>query len=214
MFGAALPASATTGEVSGSQALAELNTAGQSENNAAETNVITADPAAITAGVDELAVGQLVVEDSVMADNVDLSLTVSTPAAQAARSTAGTTYSSASAGPLLSASEAGSLVSYARQFIGTPYRYGGTTPAAFDCSGFVQYVYAQFGVSLPRTSGAQAAAGHRISAAEAQPGDLVVWGTHHIGIYTGNGNHIAAHQPGVPLSETGLYGNYYFVRIG
>lgn len=213
MFGVAVPTTTAIGEHSGSQALAELNTSGDVERNA-----ITTGSAAISADVDDLVVSQLVVEDSVTTDNVDLSLEVQLPASAGTRAQAGVTSQPAAAAPaagsLLSADEAGSLVSYARQFTGTPYVYGGTTPAGFDCSGFVQYVYSQFGYSLPRTSGAQAAVGHRISGAEAQPGDLVVWGSHHIGIYTGNGNHIAAHRPGTPLSEGPLYGSYYFVRLG
>ncbi|MFH5821479.1 C40 family peptidase [Georgenia sp. AZ-5] len=116
------------------------------------------------------------------------------------------------AAPAASAS-ASAVVDFARQFIGTPYVYGGTTPEGFDCSGFTQYVYAQFGVSLPRTSGAQASAGVRVSAAEARPGDLVAW-PGHVGIYTGNGNNIAARQPGTPLSETPIYrSDAVFVRV-
>lgn len=227
MFGAAFPTAATLDDASGSRALAELKTSGKVESNA-----ITADSAVISADVDNLEVGQLVVEDSVTADNVDLSLEVQLPAASAATAraqantaagqpaaaAAGQPAAAAAAapasGPLLSTAEAGSIVSYARQFAGTPYVYGGTTPAGFDCSGFTQYVFAQFGYSLPRTAGAQGAAGYRVSAAEAQPGDLVVWGARHVGIYTGNGNHIAAHKPGTPLSEGPLYGSYYFVRVG
>lgn len=218
MFSAALPTFATTNETSGSHALADLKTSGKVESNA-----ITADSAVIGAGSDDFAVGQLVVEDSVTSDNVDLSLEVQLPAAPAAPVQAQVNTAAEQpaavaaapvAGPFLSAEEAGSIVSYARQFTGTPYVYGGTTPAGFDCSGFTQYVFAQFGYSLPRTAGAQGAAGYHVSAAEAQPGDLVVWGARHVGIYTGNGNHIAAHRPGTPLSETPLYGSYYFVRVG
>lgn len=217
MLGTAFPTVAATSDNSGAQALAELTISGDVKNDV----VTTENPVITSSDVDTLAVGQVVVEDSVAADNVDLALEVqlptaprpTAPAARTQTNTAAAQPAVSTAAPL-PAAEAGSIVAYARQFTGTPYVWGGTTPAGFDCSGFVQYVFAQFGYSLPRTSGAQAAVGHPVSAAEAQPGDLVVWGSHHIGIYTGNGMHIAAHKPGTPLSETALYGNYYFVRLG
>ncbi|MEJ5920941.1 C40 family peptidase [Bifidobacterium thermophilum] len=83
---------------------------------------------------------------------------------------------------------ANALVAYAAQFVGVaPYVYGGNTPAGWDCSGFVQYVYAQVGISLPHSSGGQAAVGTAVpSLSEAQPGDIIANGTH-AAIYVGNG---------------------------
>ncbi|MFY9263193.1 MAG: hypothetical protein GX483_03115 [Actinomycetaceae bacterium] len=104
------------------------------------------------------------------------------------------------------------IVNIARQYAGVPYVYGGNTPAGWDCSGFVQYVFAQAGIYLPRTDGAQAASGYVVSAADAQPGDLVWW-PGHVGIYTGNGQHIAARRPGVGTVEGPLYGSPTFIRI-
>ncbi|GAA4416181.1 hypothetical protein GCM10023169_03230 [Georgenia halophila] len=107
-----------------------------------------------------------------------------------------------------------SIVSIARQYVGVPYVYGGATPAGFDCSGFTQYVYAQAGISLPRSSSAQRYAGTVVSASEAQPGDLI-WSPGHIGIYTGNGQHIAARSPGTGLYESPIYmSNPVFIRVG
>jgi len=105
------------------------------------------------------------------------------------------------------------VLSIARRYIGVPYVYGGSTPAGFDCSGFTQYVFAQVGISLPRSSSAQRYAGRVVSAAEARPGDLV-WGPGHVGIYTGNGNHIAARSPGTALYESPIYlSNPVFIRV-
>lgn len=82
--------------------------------------------------------------------------------------------------------------------IGRPYRYGGATPAGFDCSGLVQYVYAQQGLSVPRTSRAQYKASDEIDLEDALPGDLLFykisgWRVNHVAIYLGDGQ--AVHAP-------------------
>lgn len=106
------------------------------------------------------------------------------------------------------------VVETARQFLGVPYVWGGTTPAGFDCSGLVQYVYGLHGVSLPRTDAAQKAAGTVIDPDQAQPGDLV-WHPGHIGIYAGNGMVIHAPRPGksVEIIPLQYFGAVTFVRI-
>lgn len=97
------------------------------------------------------------------------------------------------------------MISFAEQFIGTPYVWGGKTPAGFDCSGFVQYVFLNtYGIDLGGWTGAQQNAGTRISVSEAQAGDLYFWSdggntTYHVAIATGDGNYIHASQPGTPL---------------
>ncbi|KQM13526.1 hypothetical protein ASF83_17475 [Plantibacter sp. Leaf171] len=80
------------------------------------------------------------------------------------------------------------ILNYAAQFVGVvPYGNGNDPSDSFACDGYVQYVFAAFGVSLPRGAGAQAASGVQISASEAVAGDLLYWPEGHIAIYDGNG---------------------------
>lgn len=84
------------------------------------------------------------------------------------------------------------VVDYACQFIGNPYVWGGTSLTnGADCSGFVQSVYAHFGISLPRTSGEMRGAGREVSYSEAIPGDIICYDGH-VGIYMGDGQIVNA----------------------
>jgi soluble lytic murein transglycosylase-like protein len=135
-------------------------------------------------------------------------------APQASSSTSGDWASAAAASGLLGSdstsgytgSGTGSaVVADAEKYLGVPYRWGGTDPSTgLDCSGLTQRVYADMGISLPRTAAQQASAGRPVaSLADAQPGDLVFFdysssraGVDHVGIYIGNGQMIAAPQEG------------------
>ncbi|WP_304504474.1 C40 family peptidase [Allobranchiibius sp. GilTou73] len=88
------------------------------------------------------------------------------------------------------------VISIAKQYLGVPYVYGGSTPAGFDCSGLTQYAYSHAGLTLPRTAAAQQA--YMRSTSSPLPGDLVFFGSpaYHVGIYLGNGQMIAAPYPG------------------
>ena len=107
-----------------------------------------------------------------------------------------------------------SVVDYATQFVGNPYVWGGTSlTSGADCSGFVQSVYANFGVSLPRTSYEQQNAGTEVSYADAQPGDLICYGGH-VAIYMGNGRivHASNSVDGIKISDNAAYRTIVSVR--
>jgi peptidoglycan DL-endopeptidase LytE len=105
------------------------------------------------------------------------------------------------------------VVSYAKRFLGSPYAYGGSTPRGFDCSGFVRFVYAHFGVTLPHSSYAQFSDGRRIRRGSLSPGDLVFFDSvGHVGIYIGNGRFIHAPHSGTRVRiET--FAGWYSTRF-
>lgn len=96
---------------------------------------------------------------------------------------------------------AAAAVMAVQRALGLPYVWGANGPSGFDCSGLMQWAYAQAGVSLPRTSQAQRYAGRMVPLSEARPGDLVTYraDASHIGMYVGNGQVIHAPYPGAPV---------------
>lgn len=111
---------------------------------------------------------------------------------------------------------AGSPVETALAYHGVPYLWGGATPAAFDCSGLVMYVFKQHGVDLPHYSRAQFAMGTAVSPSALLPGDAVFFGSpiHHVGIYVGAGYFIEAPRTGdfVKLSKLANRSDYAGAR--
>jgi len=103
------------------------------------------------------------------------------------------------------------VIKYAAQFQGTPYRSGGSSPAGFDCSGFVSYVYAHFGISLPRSSGAYWGVGTRVSSPK--PGDIIVT-SGHVALYAGGNMQIDAPVPGKTIQFRAIWqSNPTYIRV-
>ncbi|KEO83945.1 C40 family peptidase [Tumebacillus flagellatus] len=111
------------------------------------------------------------------------------------------------------ATAGGKIATVALKYQGTPYVYGGTTPSGFDCSGFIQYVFQECGITLSRTTYEQVGSGTSVSRANLQPGDLVFFScggkaTSHAGIYLGGGRFVHADQSrGIAVTE--LDDNYW-----
>ena len=111
------------------------------------------------------------------------------------------------------------IVDYAKQYLGTPYVYGGNGPNSFDCSGYTSYVYRHFGYTLNRTASGQLSNGTSVSKSELQPGDLVFFkyntskAASHVGIYIGDGQFIHAstntYTVKIDNLTSGHYANVY-----
>jgi len=115
----------------------------------------------------------------------------------------------------VSRSDSSELVDKALSLLGVPYVFGGTNRSGFDCSGYTQYVFKSFGVSLPRTAAEQFNVGSAVSRGELKPGDLVFFHTYtsgasHVGIYIGGGQFVHASNSGVIVSN--LSESYYASR--
>ena len=115
-------------------------------------------------------------------------------------------------------SRGAAAVAIASRYFGVPYRYGGSSPRGFDCSGLVLYVYNQLGVHLPRTAQAQYGATRRVSRSQARPGDLVFFFNGgritHVAIYAGGNMMIAAPRTGTVVRKQPIYSaNIAFGRV-
>lgn len=119
------------------------------------------------------------------------------------------------AAPLYDTLDRDQVLAVALQYLGTPYVHGGEDPSAFDCSGLVTFVYAQFGVDLVHYVPTQAAQGRVVPASEAVPGDLVVFDDlSHDGIYAGDGMILDAPRPGGFVDVRPIWDKaHHFVRI-
>lgn len=112
------------------------------------------------------------------------------------------------------ANNAAGLIGTAESCLGVPYVWGGTSMAGFDCSGLTSYVFAKSGIQLPRVASAQQNFATPVALNNAQPGDLVFWGSpaYHVGIYIGNGQYI--HAAGSGQVVVGDYKWYPYTSVG
>jgi peptidoglycan DL-endopeptidase CwlO len=130
------------------------------------------------------------------------------------RSRSGTSRSSGAAGTPRASSRGERAVAIGRRYLGIPYRWGGASPATgFDCSGFVMYVYAKLGVSLPHNAAAQFRYGRAVSRRNLAPGDLVFFnGLGHNGIYVGGGRFIHSPHSGDVVKISSIHDSWYSSR--
>lgn len=120
---------------------------------------------------------------------------------------------SVSRNPIPPSIEGNAVLEEAAKYVGTPYVSGGTTPAGFDCSGFVSYVYAKFGISLPRSSDAYWNVGTRVSPQDARPGDIIV-SSGHVAIYAGGSLQVDSPRPGKTIQFREIWQtSYIFIRV-
>ncbi|MGQ0582646.1 MAG: C40 family peptidase [Reyranella sp.] len=138
---------------------------------------------------------------------------------QAAPAVAAVSYATPAVAPAITNDWGDRLVSRAMNYLGTPYRYGGTSPkTGFDCSGFVYYLYgAVFGQRIPRMPHEMVREGVTVARGDLQRGDLVLFGRRgtytHIGIYAGNDHFVHATQRGSPVTVTHLDSDYFRPRF-
>lgn len=116
------------------------------------------------------------------------------------------------------AGPAAKVCALAESYIGVPYRWGGSTPRGFDCSGLVQHVYGQVGVALPRKSSDQARSGRRAELQRLEPGDLIFFRIDrnvisHVGIHVGGGEFIHAPGTGKTVRRDSLDSEWWRKRV-
>ncbi|MDR2727273.1 MAG: C40 family peptidase [Deltaproteobacteria bacterium] len=116
----------------------------------------------------------------------------------------------------LAPAKANQVVATVRKQIGVHYRYGGSTPRGFDCSGLIWWGYKQHGINVPRVAADQATTGRGVSVSAALPGDILVFRTTsglHTGLYAGNGVFIHAPSSGKRVREESLKSTYWRPRL-
>ena len=200
-----LAAQAAAEQAAAEQAQAEQAQAEQAAAEQAAAEQAAAEQAQAEQAAAEQAAAEQAAAEQAAAEQAQAAPAVSTED-EAAESTA---VPASSAVPQGVGSDA---VAIGSNYLGTPYAWGGGAPGGFDCSGFVSYVYAQMGISLPHQSGDILNSGTVISASEARPGDILWW-PGHVGIYAGDGQ-VLHSTPGPGVSITNIWGSPTYLRVG
>jgi peptidoglycan DL-endopeptidase CwlO len=205
---AASTTSATTADGQDFQSMFASVTGGTGTDASADPATTTATSANAATGFD--ATSSAAVTGDATATTTGMSL-LSAQTAQTAQTTAANTA------PAAAAVTGNDIVADSIQYLGVPYKWGGTNPqTGLDCSGLVQKVFADKGVALPRTSAEQATVGTEVpgGVANAQPGDLVFFGSpvHHVGIYAGNNMMVEAPHTGTQVQVHSIDGTPTHVR--
>ena len=155
-------------------------------------------------------------EGYVSGDSLDLTLEKEAPKPKVTKKAASKTESGTET--VVTNGSGSDIAAYALQFVGVPYRYGGSSPDGFDCSGFTRYVFAHFGVTLPHGATSQLSYGVEVSRDNLQPGDLVFFhstyatsaAASHCGIYVGNGQFVHSASGGNRgITVSNLSDSYY-----
>jgi cell wall-associated NlpC family hydrolase len=199
---------------------AVFSVAGAAETDASTTAAVTVSTAAVDATHDNARL-LTAVESTAPTDGADLAMwgvsnSSDEPSPAVSRLERAASPMRRLAGGIIarSTSLAVNLTRHAMRFLGVPYVFGGTSANGFDCSGYVQHVFAMLGVHLPRTADAQYDAGRTV-AGSMVPGDLVFFTTYtsgvsHVGIYLGSDRFVSASSRGVTVSS--LHDSYWAAR--
>ncbi|WML48843.1 LysM peptidoglycan-binding domain-containing protein [Neobacillus sp. PS3-34] len=183
-----------------SQPVVSVNT------NEATYQVKSGDCLSVIAARHNLSVSQLKAMNNLTSDNIYVGQILKITGTTAVKA-AETTVPSQSATPVVTVSKADAVIAEAKKYIGSPYLWGGNTPAGFDCSGYLKYVFAKAGITIPRTVATIWGATTAVSTP--RPGDIVFYETYtsgpsHAGIYLGSNKFIHAGSSGVTISDMTL----------